>query len=104
LSHYFFPILEARQLSYHAHRLWAGQENGEAADELDRTEELLLEVARREGEHVANQLREPLEHVSTARLALAAEPAKAQLAFEQLVRQLDELLLKGRLVLSGEGN
>ncbi len=95
---YYFPLVDARELSYNAYRhLYLGEKD-RAAGELIEAEKILVEMAGG-GEHLARALESPLAALAAARAALAGSSGDAPARLTELANELDGLVVKGRLVL-----
>jgi hypothetical protein len=99
LQAYYLPLLEARLRASNAHQLAAGGDLQKAQDELDRIEETLLSLARAGGSEMGREVRDPLDLVEEARLALTESSPEAPARLGDLAERLELMLLKGDLVL-----
>jgi hypothetical protein len=93
------PLLEARLRAANAHQLAASGELKKAEDELGLVEDTLLGVARAGGTEMGREVRDPLDLIEEARVALAESSPEAPARIEQLAERLELMLLKGDLVL-----
>jgi hypothetical protein len=99
LQTYYLPLLEARLRASNAHQLAAGGDLRKAADELDRIEQGLVGLARKGGGEMGREVRDPLDLLEEARLALVESSPEAPARLEALAERLELMLLKGDLVL-----
>ncbi len=96
---YYLPLLEARERAHNAYRFYNLGERDSAARELDLIEEKLLGVAKSQGETVALEIKEPLETLEGARVAMTGAPEEVPATLEALARRLNQMLEKGRIFL-----
>ncbi len=99
LQAYYLPLLEARLRASNAHQLAASGDLRGAEDELGQIEEALLGVARTGGGDMGREVRDPLDLLEDARVALAESSPEAPARLEDLAERLELMLLKGDLVL-----
>lgn len=99
LQAYYLPLLEARLRAANAHQLAAGGNLRGAGDELDRIEQTLVGLARNGGSEMGREVRDPLDLLEEARLALVESSPEAPARLEALGEGLELMLLKGDLVL-----
>jgi hypothetical protein len=99
LQGYYLPLLESRLRASNAHQLAAGGNLSGAANELEHIEEALLGVARTGGTEMGREVRDPLDLLEEARVALAESSPDAPERLEDLAERLELMLLKGDLVL-----
>jgi hypothetical protein len=102
LNEYYVPMLEARQHALGAELYWQAGETEKAAVELDGVEKTLVAVSQHFGEPVESSLRETVDAVTDARLALGPGAVDVAARMRRVTNLLGERLLKGRVVLSGE--
>ena len=98
LSGYYLPVLEARERSYNAYRHHLMGEDERTLGELERVEEILLELGEGQGEFMVHELEHPLELVSDAKLAVAGTSDEADRLLEELSVELHDMLVKGGLI------
>jgi hypothetical protein len=98
-SAYTLPLLDARERSYNAYRLYYLGEEDNAAGELDRIEKILVSMAEDGGPPLARELEKPLEMLADAKAAIAADPAEAPEFLRELATRLNLMFLKIELVL-----
>ena len=98
LQSYYLPLLEARQRASNAHQLAADGQVTRAQGELEKIEAILLALARAGGEQAGLQVRDPLDLLEEARVALARNAPEAPDRLEELAARLELMLLKGELV------
>jgi len=99
LSKVLLPLLRARESAFHAYRLLAAGDSGGARRELETVERELQAIASAHQERARDELAGPLGLLEEARLALPAEPARAEAPTEALATRLDDLLAKAELFL-----
>lgn len=99
LETYYLPLLEARERAYNAYRFFELGEEARTVGEIERVEALLLEMARDLGEPLAAEMEPPLETVADLRAALSGSPERAPELLLELALRLQEMALKGELVL-----
>jgi hypothetical protein len=99
LQGYYLPLLEARLRASNAHQLAAGGDLSRAEDELALVEKTLLSVARTGGTEMGREVRDPLNLLEEARVALTESSPEAPARLENLAEHLELMLLKGDLVL-----
>ena len=99
LQGYYLPLLEARLRASNAHQLAAGGDLSRAEDELALVEKTLLSVARTGGTEMGREVRDPLNLLEEARVALTESSPEAPARLEDLAEHLELMLLKGDLVL-----
>jgi hypothetical protein len=99
LQDYYLPLLEARLRASNAHQLAASGDLRRAEDELADIEKALLTVARTGGTEMGREVRDPLDLLEEARLALTESSPEAPARLETLADRLELMLLKGDLVL-----
>ncbi len=100
LSDYYLPLLEARELAYNAYRFHTFGEDARTLDELEQIEEILLRLQETSGGRLGPELVEPLGTVEQIRVALAGTGSGATRLLEDLARRLNQMALKGELILS----
>lgn len=99
LADYYLPLMEARTRVFNAYRHYHLSEIDRAAEELGSAEAALLEVAERGSDHLAAELRQPLEALTEAHLAVSGRSVDAAEKLKLLASELEGLVLKGELVL-----
>jgi len=99
LQGYYLPLLETRLRASNAHQLAAAGDLSGAETELEHIEEALLSVARTGGTEMGREVRDPLDLIEEARIALAESSPEAPARLESLAERLELMLLKGDLVL-----
>ncbi len=100
LSGYYLPLLEARELAYNAYRFHLFAENERSQAELEEIEEILLDLQETSGERLGPELVEPLRMVEQIRVTLSDDGSAVPRLLEDLARRLNQMALKGELILS----
>ena len=98
---YYLPVLDARERAYNAYRHYQLGRSRETERELDEVEAILMEIAETEHSHLLRAMEEPLETLEDARAALHVAPDEATRELRTLSIRLNNLLLRGGLVLNG---
>ncbi len=108
LSHldgWYLPLLEARERSHEAYRRFLAGDADASSRELQQIRELLEGVARGGSERVAREVHGPLETLDSLEAALGHGDRRAAAPlFDALATHLNDLFLKGALVLRDEGD
>lgn len=107
LRHYYLPLVEARTGAHGALSWYHLGEPQRALDELQRVEEVLLEMSALGDPQLSRELDEALQTVVQARAAVTAKRDDAPGILEDLGSRLNVLLVRGGLVVHGtqlEGN
>ncbi len=95
---FYLPVLLARDQVANAYHLAAAGEVTDAQDQLSVAEKTLLDLANSEDEHMARELKEPLDLLEEARVALATGAAQRADRLADLSHRLTLMLNKGRLI------
>ena len=99
---YYIPLQEAQQLAAEAHRSYFGGDFESTSERLDEAESKLLGIAHEYGPHTAAGLKEPLEILEDARLALAAGLDDGAESIQKLLERLQLMSSRAELVLGSE--
>jgi len=97
---YYLPLLEARERAYDAYRYFHLDQTGRTAEQLDQVEAILISVAEADSGGLRPEMEDPLEKLEHARLAVETGADEASEALETLAARLNQLLLKGGLILA----
>ena len=87
-------------LAYNAYRFHLFGEDERSQAELDQIEEILLQLQETSGERLGPELVEPLGMVEQIRASLSGDRSGVPLLLEDLARRLNQMALKGELILS----
>ena len=98
---YYLPALDARERAYNAYRHYQLGKFKETERELDEVETILMAIAESGHGHLLLAMEEPLETLEDARAALDVDSDAATKALRNLAIRLNNLLLRGGLVLNG---
>jgi len=98
INSYYLPLMEARERTYNAYQLCANGDVDRSSSELDLVEQLLLGVAKTQNETARGEIETVLAALEGARLALDDGSARVTREIEALLRGINALLYKGRLV------
>ena len=98
---YYLPVLDARERAYNAYRHYQLGSSKETERELDEVEAILMSIAETEHGHLLRAMEEPLETLEDSRAALDVDSDEATRQLRTLAIRLNNLLLRGGLVLSG---
>lgn len=101
LRHYYLPLVQARTGAHGALRWYHLGEPRRALEELQRVEEVLLEMSALGDPQLSRELDEPLERVVQARAAMTATRSDAPGLLEGLGSRINLLLVKGGLAIHG---
>jgi hypothetical protein len=96
--YFYLPVLLARDGVDNAYHLAAAGDTTGAQDQLSVAEKTLLDLAQSEDDHVARELKEPLDLLEEARVALATGAAQRADRLAELSHRLTLMLTKGRLI------
>jgi hypothetical protein len=96
--YFYLPVLLARDGVDNAYHLAAAGDTTGAQDQLSVAEKTLLDLAQGGDDHVARELREPLDLLEEARVALATGAAQRADRLAELSHRLTLMLTKGRLI------
>jgi hypothetical protein len=97
---YYLPLLEAREHSYNAYRHFYLGKTAETERELEEVEKILMETGAAGQGRLLTEMKDPLEHLEDARVALQTDGGETAKALQALATRLNFLLLKGGLVLA----
>lgn len=95
---YYLPLIEARERAYNAYRAFYLDDKDRTASELDEIEKILVEMAG-SGENLAHKLERPQGMVAAARSGVAGASEDAPARLEKIATELNNLVVKGELVL-----
>jgi hypothetical protein len=98
IADYYLPVLEARDGAYNAYRLLRLNDKAGAVKEIDVAANTLEKTAEAGGESLSKTIREPLEALGEAKLAVGGDRSNAGQALQRVVYLLNEMIVKGGLV------
>ena len=98
---YYLPALDARERAYNAYRHYQLGRTKQTQRELDEVETILMAIAESGHGQLLHAMEEPLESLEDARAALDVDSDEATKALRTLAIRLNNLLLRGGLVLNG---
>lgn len=98
LLDFYLPLMEAREHSYNALLFFNLGKLDRAEEDLDYAESRLESVARVDHGKLLREMEPPLEILEDARAAIRADPLVAQVLLERLTNRLNNMLVKGGLI------
>ena len=99
LRDFYLPLFQARERAYNAYRYFRLGEDAQVDRELRLIEETLGSMAEAVGGGPQNELQALAEVVASARIAAKGPPEEAGPALEALARRLEQVVVKGDLII-----
>jgi hypothetical protein len=99
LTYYYLPLFQARERAYNAYRSFYLSDEDQAIRELERIEGILDAMAKNAPVGQLQELQSLGEVLADARLAVEAGGDAGAPALEVLARRLNQVALKGDLIL-----
>jgi hypothetical protein len=99
LIHFYLPLFQARERAYNAYRYFVLGEEAQVDRELRLIEETLASMAEAAGGGPNRELQSLAEMVAAARIAVRGGPEEAKAALEALARRLEQVVVKGDLII-----
>ena len=101
LMDFYLPLFHARERAYNAYRYFVLGEGAQVDRELRLIEETLGSMAEAAGGGPNRELQALAEMVAAARIAVRGGPEEARASLEALARRLEQVVVKGDLIIGG---
>jgi hypothetical protein len=98
LLDFYLPLMEAREHAYNALLFFNLGKVDRTHEELDLSEDLLEAIARVDEGKLLREMEPPLEELGDARAAIGADPVIAHELLQNLTTRLNNMVLKGGLI------